>query len=262
MIQQGLRAIKGMIMSAEQHVQLATYSKYGPDHIFDITVDDLSLKMTFLGRDIGNAIMERIQGRREPTTVSVIRALVKPGSKVLELGGCYGYFTYIMASCAGTEGHVVSIEGTPNNYRILTRNIELNHLKNVSAYNLFITDKADHVTYANDENDPYQAIGRLLKGRSDGTAATVTVPTVRLSSFLGNIDFHPDCVFMDIEGFEIDVFKDLDCGYLRRHRPAVVFEIHKQFYRGGDNLDLIKAILDRNDYYYRKDGDNLLCFPK
>jgi FkbM family methyltransferase len=261
MIKQGLRAIKGMITSAEQRFQLKKYSKYGPEHIFDITVDDLSLKMTFLGRDIGNAIMERIQGRREPTTVSVIRALVKPGSKVLELGGCYGYFTYIMASCAGAEGQVVSIEGTPNNYRILTRNIELNNLKNVSAYNLFITEKANHVTYASNDDGPYQAIDRLLKVSENGTSANITVPAVRLSSFLNDIGFHPDYVFMDIEGFEIDVFKDFDHRYLSTHRPAVVFEIHKQFYQGGDNLDLIKEILTRHNYYYRKDGDNLLCFP-
>jgi FkbM family methyltransferase len=261
MIKHGLSAIKGMITSAERRFQLAKYSKYGPDHIFDITVDDLSLKMTFLGRNIGNAILERIQGRREPTTVSVIRALVKPGSKVLELGGCYGYFTYIMASCAGAGGQVVSIEGTPNNYRILTRNIELNNLKNVAAYNLFITDKADHVTYAAGDQDPYQAIDRLTKGITTGTSANVTVPTVRLSSFLNEIGFAPDYVFMDIEGFEIDVFKDFDREYLLKHRPVIVFEIHKQFYKGEDNLDLIKGILSRNNYYYRKDGDNLLCFP-
>src|SRR6267143_348058 len=147
MIKQGLWAVKKWMAFAERRYQIAKYAKFGPDHIFDIKVDDLSIKLTFLDRPIGNAMVERIQGRREPTTVTAIRALVKPGSKVLELGGCYGYFTYIMASCAGPEGKVVSIEGTPNNYRILQRNIELNNLKNVAVYNLFITDKADHITY-------------------------------------------------------------------------------------------------------------------
>ena len=262
MINRGLRFIKTMVDSAERRHRIAAYSRFGPGHIFDIKVDDLSLKMTFLDKQIGNAILKRIQGRREPTTVSIIRALVKPGSKVLELGGCYGYFTYIMASCAGPEGQVVSIEGTPNNYRILQRNIELNNLKNVTAYNLFITDRAEHVMYAQDDHDPYQAIDRLINGGMNGGAANVSVPTVRLSSFLDKMGFKPDYVFMDIEGFEIEVFKDFGRHYFAKHRPVIVFEIHEMYYKGADNLDLIKQILAQHHYLYRKDGDNLLCFPK
>jgi FkbM family methyltransferase len=193
--------------------------------------------------------------------VAVIRALVKPGSKVLELGGCYGYFTYIMASCAGPDGKVVSIEGTPNNYRILRRNIELNNLKNVDAYNLLITDKADHVTYTANEHDPYRAINRLMNAASDLRPDHVSVPTVRLSNFLDELQFVPDYIFMDIEGFEVDVFKDFASGYFSMHRPVIIFEIHEMFYKEPENLNFIKAILSANKYYYRKDGDNLLCFP-
>jgi len=42
---------------------------------------------------------------------------------------------------------------------------------------------------------------------------------VRLSSFLNEIGFKPDYVFMDIEGFEVDVFKDFGCDYFVKHRP-------------------------------------------
>jgi len=87
MIKQGLWAVKKWMAFAERRYQIAKYAKFGPDHIFDIKVDDLSIKLTFLDRPIGNAMVERIQGRREPTTVTAIRALVKPGSKVLELVG-------------------------------------------------------------------------------------------------------------------------------------------------------------------------------
>jgi FkbM family methyltransferase len=242
--------------------RIAKYAKFGPNHIFDIKVDDLSLRMTFLDHKIGHGIVERLQGRREPTTVAIIRSLVRPGSKVLELGGCYGYFTYIMATCAGGEGKVVSIEGTPNNFKILQRNIELNNLKTVAAYNLFITDKADCVSFGPSEEDPYGAIDRLLAGGDNRDPNSVSVPTIRLSSFLEKIGFDPDYVFMDIEGFEIDVFKDFSARYFSRNRPVIVFEVHESVYRGQENLDFIKGILVKNHYYYRKDGTNLLCFPR
>ena len=241
--------------------RIAQYAKFGPDHVFDIRNGDLSFRMTFLDHKIGRGIIERIQGRREPTTVSIIRSLVRPGSKVLELGACYGYFTYITATCAGDEGKVVSIEGTPNNIKVLRRNIELNNLKNVFPYNVFITDKADHVTFGATDEHPYGAIDRLYNERDNGDAATVSVPTVRLSNFLEKIEFDPDIVFMDIEGFEIDVFKDFSARYFSRNRPVIVFEVHDSMYKGHENLDFIKEILRKNHYYYRRDGGNLLCFP-
>lgn len=241
--------------------RIARYARFGPNHIFDIKVDDLSFRMTFLDHKIGHGIVERLMARREPTTVAIIRSLVRPGSKVLELGGCYGYFTYIMAACAGDEGKIVSIEGTPNNFKVLRRNIELNNLKTVFAYNLFVTDKADRVSFGVNDEDPYGAIDRLLNGGDDRDASSVSVPTIRLSSFLEKIGFDPDYVFMDIEGFEVDVFKDFSARYFSRNRPAIVFELHESLYKGQQNLDFIKDILLKNHYYYRKDGTNLLCFP-
>ena len=94
------------------------YSKYKQNHIFDIVVDDMSFHMTFLDYDLYPEIIARIEGRREPETTATIKSLVRRGGKVLELGGCYGYFTILMAKCTGPGGKIVSIEGTPNNYRI------------------------------------------------------------------------------------------------------------------------------------------------
>ena len=258
MLRQGIDLARRLVW----RYRIAKYAKFGPNHIFDVRNGDLSFRMTFLDHKIGLGIVERLQGRREPTTVSIIRSLVRPGSKVLELGGCYGYFTYIMAACAGEDGKVVSIEGTPNNFKVLRQNIELNNLKNVFAYNFFITDKGESVTYGVNEEDPYAAIDRLLNNGDNRDPASVSVPTIRLSSFLEKIGFDPDYVFMDIETFEIDVFKDFSANYFSRNRPVIVFEVHEPYYKGEENLDFIKRILQKNHYYYRRDGSNLLCFPK
>ena len=81
---------------------------------------------------------ERIDGIREPSTISIINSTVKNRSNVLELGGCYGYFTAIMAKCVGKSGKVVSIEGTPNNFKILSKNVEINNLNNVELHQVFL----------------------------------------------------------------------------------------------------------------------------
>jgi len=110
--------------------------------------------------------------------------------------------------------------------------------------------------------DPYGAIDRLLEHRDGGDPASVSVPTIRLSSFLEKIRSDPDYVFMDIEGFEIEVFKDFSARYFSRHRPVIIFEIHESIYRAEENLDFIKEILLKNRYYLQKRRKQPPVFPQ
>ena len=63
-------------------------TKLKKNYIHSIKVDDLKFKLTFLNYELNNAIVQRIEGKREPSTVSAIRSLIKKGNKVLELGSC------------------------------------------------------------------------------------------------------------------------------------------------------------------------------
>lgn len=238
------------------------YRRVKPHTVFDIRVSrDMSFKMSFGDYKLDSAIVERIEGRREPATVATIKALVKKGSKVLEIGGCYGYFTAIMALCVGTDGAVVSLEGTPRNFSILKNNIKLNNFTNVDVYNVFVAADTDKVYFKEGENNPYAAIKRI--GRSyAGSRDMMDVPCVQLSSFLESIGFLPDYIFMDIEGFEIDVFEDFSGKYFQQTRPTIVLEIHESLYRPGRDLPFIQRILEQYQYDYRYMGGNLLCFPE
>ena len=60
------------------------------DKIYKIDVDDVQFEMGFANYPIGRTILERIEGVREPETTSIIRSVLRPGDRVLELGGCYG----------------------------------------------------------------------------------------------------------------------------------------------------------------------------
>src|SRR5437588_629790 len=177
------------------------YSKFAPGHIFDVQVDDMSFKLTFMDYKLGRNIIQRIEGRREPETIAMVKALVRKGSNVLALGCCYGYFTNIMAKCAGEDGRVVAIEGTPSYYKVLEQNIDLNRLKNVRAYNFFITSNAAEVYFYPEDTHPYNLIKRLDSHENIPGENNTAVPAGRLSAFLDQIHFLPDCIFMDIEGF-------------------------------------------------------------
>jgi len=239
-------------------------SRINDEFIYDINVDDLNFKMTFLDYPFDYPINQRIEGIREPQTTSIIRSIVRDGSNVLELGGCYGYFTAIMAMCVGESGKVVSIEGTPNNFNILSKNVEINNFKNIDLHQVFLRseENSDDVYFDSEVTHPYEVIESIKQGKSfNNIEEKVAVRCVQLSSFLSEINFIPDHIFMDIEGFEAEVFEDLSHGYLKENRPTIVFETHEGRYAKFKDLRFIMDILKTNNYYYRYDKDNLICLP-
>jgi FkbM family methyltransferase len=236
-----------------------SYRKYPAGHIFEVQAEDMHLRLTFLDYPLDIAIVERIEARREPETTAMMRALLRPGHKVLELGGCYGYFTSIQSRCVGPTGKIISIEGLPANFRILTENLRLNGADNVEPINAFITSRADKVSFMPEERNPYGGIDRLKAGE---LASGDIVPTIRVSDFLAERSFDPDIVFMDIEGFEVELIEDLDTsGYLGRRRPTFLFEIHEMFYEPERGLDWILQLLSRYGYITRRAAGNILAFP-
>ena len=234
------------------------------NYICDIKVDDLNFKMSFLNYDLTDlGITERVNGIREPNTVTAIKSLVKNNSKVLVLGACYGYFTNIISKMCGQNGMVVSIEGLPQNYNILVNNIKLNNLNNVRTYNLFVTNKSiynNEMRFKKNSTNPYYEIEKLNSNFLEDIKSDYdVVPVVKLSNFLNRINFNPDIIFMDIEGFEVDVIEDLNENYFHKNKPNIVFEIHQYFYKNNKNLEYIKSILQLANYNLRLDKDNLIC---
>lgn len=233
------------------------YKKYPENFEFPVKINDMQFKFSFSNYPLDFAIVERIEGVREPETVAIINSLVFTGAHVVELGGCYGYFTAIMAACAGPQGKVLSIEGTPNNYKILVENIHRNNFNNVKACNYFVGESVGEVRFKEDEKNSNMVLHRKLP---DNIAGTVSVLVRPLTSILEEYMFVPDIIFIDIEGFEIEVFSDLNAGYLLDNRPSIVFEIHE--YKAKDKgLAFIKEILKRANYTYRRVGSNMICFP-
>lgn len=241
-----------------------TYSKLGPHHVFDVHVDDIHYKLSFSDYPVTDAIVERVQGRREPETMAIYRAIVRPGHNVVEIGACYGEFTIILANCVGPCGKVLAIEGTPRNYAILCHNLKLNDIVNVDAINVFVAHQPGEVAFHKNARHPYDAIARLRSGKpfAGQLSEQTRVRMVRLTSLLETRRFKPDVVCMDIEGFEIEVFEDMrECRWLDRFRPLILFEVHQEVYAADRGLEVVHDVLRAHGYHWRRIAGNLLCFP-
>lgn len=252
--------ISSMYWSIYYLIKIQFYYKLSKknNNIFDIDLDGFKYKLTFLNQKIGPAIVQRIEGKREPETTAIYRSLVKPGMNVLELGACYGEFTVLLDHLVGPNGKLVSVEGTPNIFKILEKNIEINKLKNTRIFNLFISNTESEVVFLKDEMHPYNAIKRLNYKQAAKINNSKVQKNLRITDFLNDILFKPDIIVMDIEGFEVDVIEDLFKSNKIDYHPLILFEIHEHTYKNG--LDNLINILKSNNYQLRRIKENLLCF--
>ncbi len=60
----------------------------------------------------------------EPQETALCRDLIKPGSRVLDVGANIGYYTVLFAEWVGPSGHVIAVEPDPANLELLLANTE------------------------------------------------------------------------------------------------------------------------------------------
>ena len=241
--------------------KISIYKRKGKNYIHDVKIDDFKYKMCFGNEPITANIVQRIEGRRELETLAVYKSIVRPGMKVLELGACFGEFTVLLDYLVGTSGKLVSVEGTPNIFKILQNNIKINKLKNTSIHKLFISNNEKEMYFGEEDNHPYNAINRSKNNNKiEPSSYYIKQKSMKISEFLKIQNFRPDVILMDIEGYEVHVIEDLFLGNKLSYKPKILFEIHDQFYPENKNLEYLKDILKKQNYRCIQIGSNLFSY--
>ena len=144
----------------------------------------------------------------EPATTQLFKEVVRPGDVVVDLGANMGYFTLLAARLVGSEGRVFAFEPEPTNFAHLTRNIELNAYRQVTAYQKAVSDRYGSAklficTYDSGHHtiNQFDGIAAYARGRP-ATAEWVEIDTVPLDEFLGEAAARVGVLKMDIEGAE------------------------------------------------------------
>jgi FkbM family methyltransferase len=127
----------------------------------------------------------------------------KKGDIVVDAGAYNGLSTIYVALKVGPQGKVIAIEPDPYTRKILTRNIGLNHLKNVIIIAKGLYSKPMKMKF------DVQGIGSRLQIYNQNIPTINSVQVDTLDTILlhelniNNVDF----VQMDIEGAEIEAVK-------------------------------------------------------
>lgn len=150
----------------------------------------------------------------------LFRSKIKPGMTIIDIGANLGYYTAIASRLAGEQGSVLAFEPEPNFFKLLSRNISRNDLKNVINFELAIAEKTGLTNlYLSNDNKGHNSIIN-----SEELKNSVQVKTTTLDDFLASHKITKvDMIKMDIEGAEILALEGMK-NTLMKHLPLLFLE--------------------------------------
>jgi FkbM family methyltransferase len=135
-------------------------------------------------------------------------------------------------------------------FQVLKRNIDVNHLQDVTVHKLALSDRKGSSRLFYDPSNPGSSVRGLNQEYAED-AASVAVETTTLSGYINRtVDF----LKMDIEGAEIAVMQELhDAKKLPLIQKAAI-EYHHHVAKDVDCLSQLLHILEQNHFGYQVHG--------
>lgn len=162
----------------------------------------------------------------------VLRKILKKDMTFIDVGANNGYFT-LFAAKRVPAGKVISFEPVESVYENLLFNIKLNNFKNITTYNLGLSDGTkDELDIFTSDDDFYDALSTLYpsseRNKKIGTIKLSKLDKIAEDSALENIDV----IKIDVEGAELGVLTGAQ-KVLANFKPVILIEINEEMYRSA-----------------------------
>jgi FkbM family methyltransferase len=200
--------------------------------------------MNHVEREIANDNFER-------EYLSLFYSKIHKGDFVIDVGANIGYFTLVASRIVGDNGRVYSFEPVETNYKRLLRNLNLNNVRNVKAFNIGLSDRNETLSMIVPEDDPAESSisskswSELRWGlkRKNGKI-NAKFQTFDDFSKMKNID-KILVVKIDVEGAELKVLKGMR-NFLKINGLIMFVEILPLLIEqnGGSIAELIEVLVD------------------
>jgi len=175
--------------------------------------------------------------RFEPETVSLLLALCRADSQVLDVGANIG-MTALTLSQICINGKVVALEPVPHTFQLLTQNLRTAQVNNVTALNFGAGSSNGTFTMQGAENN---AAGAFVADRytiPDTGHFSSKVEIKRLDDVFPELGLSRlDFLKMDIEGFELEALEGAR-NILEQFKPRVLLEMNHWCLNALHNISL------------------------
>jgi FkbM family methyltransferase len=199
------------------------------------TIDGLLL---YLNQRSSIDLSIRKLGLWEEKTTLLIKKLVPVKGIVLDVGANNGYFTTLMAKLVGTKGYVYSFEPTTTYFKVLSENVRINELKNVSTFKIGLSDKNQELVINIDNSTAtiHQPIVEYIVEKE-------SISLNSLDSWVDENDIKQiDLIKVDIDGHE-PFFVEGAINSIKKFKPVIILEV--------SNLHYLEAGVMVWDFYHK-----------
>jgi FkbM family methyltransferase len=179
-----------------------TWHDLGTDEVRFSTPD--GLRFVSMPNNFSSFVM-CVTGTRDPNAWRFIATRLGPGAVFVDAGANIGAYTLPAARLVGPTGRVLAFEAHPHTFGFLARNLDLNGLRNVSAFNQALGAASGEIRLSFKQANPGET-----HVRSDDEAETTdaVVPMTTLDAALAAQGVGPvDYLKIDVEGFEVPVLR-------------------------------------------------------
>ncbi|MBU4479875.1 FkbM family methyltransferase, partial [Patescibacteria group bacterium] len=175
----------------------------------------------------------------EPQTTHLVRNLVRDKKNIVVAGAHIGYMFLELISSLSENSKIFAFEPVKYLFERSKENIEINNLENKVFLNqIALSDKSGVVTIY--EQDIRSSVLQL-KGYEN--AKKENVEAITLDDFQSREKTDIDFIFLDIEGYELNVLKGA-YNILVNQKPDIVFEVSPKILNNvGKNEDEIYQYL-------------------
>ena len=188
-----------------------------------------------------------IYGRYTPEITNLLRALVKPNDRVIDVGAQIGFVTLHLSRLVGTGGHVYSIEPDPNALERLKVAVTENRLTNVSILPVAASDVSGDISFF---LSPTIGWSTAASNSHFTDLTRIFVRGVPIDVMLaeGTITGPISLVKIDAEGFECSILDGMEI-LMNSYHPIIVMEVNPMMLKaaGRSTADLLSRIT-RHDY--------------
>jgi FkbM family methyltransferase len=159
---------------------------------------------------------------------------VKKNSVIIDIGSHIGLFS-ILAARKSYEGKVYSFEPNEYNYKILSENIQTNKIKNISHFNLAVSNTNGHVKLYCDEND-FAAHSIHKKTPHSINVKSTTINDIFYENKIKNCDL----LKLDCEGAEYDILMNTSPKIFEKiNKICIEYEYFNNEKKLGELVDIL-----------------------
>jgi len=184
--------------------------------------------------------------------VPFMKARLKGGMSVIDIGANIGEISLVAAKCVGKSGRVIAFEPIDSIANELQSNIERNAVQQVSVVRMGLSDTiSDRVPiYAScgqgSPHDEHQGLGSLFEGAGGGEPLQ-DIAVTTLDNWISNHRMDRiDLIKIDIEGAELPCLRGA-LQTLQTFKPMLIVEVQEPTattagYHAQDVLDFLAAL--------------------